>query len=55
MRDNVPSHVSDKTAEYRKSTKMKELKNWPLYSPDLNPIENILGIIKIQLMIKRNK
>ena len=34
MRDNAPSHVRDKTAEYMKSTKMKEWKDWPPYSPD---------------------
>ena len=30
MRDNAPSHISDKTAEYIKSIKMKEWKDWPL-------------------------
>ena len=54
-RDNVPSHASDKTAEYMKSTKIKEWKDWPPYSPDLYPIENIWGIIKTQLMKKERK
>ena len=41
MRDNAPSHISDKTLEYVKSIKVKECRDWPPYSPDLNPIENV--------------
>ena len=48
MRDNVSSHVCDRTAEYMKLTEMKDLKDWHPYSPDLNPIEDIWGIIKTQ-------
>ena len=29
MRDNNPSHVSDKIKKYMKSTKIKEWKDWP--------------------------
>ena len=42
MRDNAPSHINNKTTEFIKSIKMKKCKVWPLYSPDLNQIKNIL-------------
>ena len=29
IRDNTPSHVSDRIAEYIKSKKIKEWKDWP--------------------------
>ena len=41
-----------KTTEFIKNIKMKECKDWSPYSPDLNPIQNIWGIIKSQLMKK---
>ena len=41
MIDNTPSHISNETTELIKNIKMKECKDWPPYSPDLNPIENI--------------
>ena len=55
MRDNAPSHISDRKAEYMKSTKMKDLKDWHPYILDLNSIKDIRGIIKTQLMKKEIK
>ena len=38
MRDNVPSHISNRTTEFIKNIKMKDWEDWSPYSPDLNPI-----------------
>ena len=41
MRDNAPSHISEKTIEFINRAKINEWKEWSAYSPDLNPIENV--------------
>ena len=52
MRDNAPSHISEKTIEFIERAKINERKEWQVYSPDLNPIKNVWGLIKSQLMKK---
>ena len=43
VRDNAPEHVSEATQQFIKEKKINELKYWPPFSPDLNPIEIYMG------------
>ena len=48
QQDNAPAHKSKKTLKWLDEMKLIVL-DWPTYSPDLNPIENVWGIIKRKL------
>ena len=48
QQDNAPIHKAKKIMDYFAENSCKTLE-WPAYSPDLNPIENLWAIIKSRL------
>ena len=46
--DNDPNHTAHNTKTWRRDQNIYML-DWPSYSSDLNPIENIWGLLKDNL------
>ncbi len=49
--DNDPKHRSKIVTEWKNENNVKSL-DWPSNSPDLNPIENIWGLLKGKMLFQ---
>lgn len=51
MQDNAPCHRSNAVKLFLRENNI-EFINWPPYSPDLNPIENLWNWVKCKLEVE---
>lgn len=52
--DNDPKHTSKKASTFIRNNNIKCL-DFPSYSPDLNPIENIISVFKVNIQKRKNE